>query len=250
MNYLYFACDWIISTAVIFGRTFRAAEPLGVQLVTIGGLKKNDEGFLIITFAMRVSDETQLEAFKQVIGIEKGLVNWYPISESFFAQGEEVQNPLEMLGSEGAARIDSMMSCVMRNRNLQEQISTANMENYYFGCDWRLLPDQLGLLPAAIEAMNKLGGGIHALWSRNDEQGYHIQELGIRVTSLPDLATFIIEIGQAIGWSNWHKLSVEDYYWGTSFTDDEFDFWNTNFFIKICQNTALKNQEIANNQKL
>ncbi|MBI1279607.1 MAG: hypothetical protein GC179_15880 [Anaerolineaceae bacterium] len=249
MNYLYFACDWIISTAVIFGRTFRAAQQSGIQLVTIGGLKKNDEGFLFITFAMRVSEETQLEAFKQMIGIEKGFVNWYPISATFFAQGEEVQNPLEM-GTEAGSQIDAMIRNVKHNRNLQEQISTANTENYYFGCDWVLLPNQPTLLPRAIEVMNKFGGEIHALWSRNDEQGYHIQELGVRVTSLHNLASFIIEIGQAIGWNNWHKLSEEYYYWGTSFTDDEFDFWNINFFVKTSQNAALKNQEIANNQKL
>jgi hypothetical protein len=249
MSDLYFACDWIISSDIIFSRAYRAAEKLAVEVVTIGGNKTNDEGFLFITFAVCVSDEAQLEEFNQMLSLEYGLVDWYPITEATFSQGDHFLETFRHgLSSEQTSLIDSMSGNMARNNNQREKLDHANEESLYFGCDWAFLPEQLLLLPKAIEAINQLGGGIHALWSRDDDNGYHIQELGVRVASAADLASFNIDIGQAIGWSNWRRLSVEHYYWGTNFTVNEYDRWDIGLFIETHQETALKNQQIAKNQ--
>ena len=85
---LHFACGWVIRPNVDYGQLVKMATEEGCQLVAIAPLYKSSEGYMVMTFAVRVEAEAQLVTFIKKAGVEYGLTHWYGVPEDYYVGGQ------------------------------------------------------------------------------------------------------------------------------------------------------------------
>jgi hypothetical protein len=88
MTDLYFACAWIIRANTDYDRLMHLAAESECDLVAVAPIQISQQGFAVMTFALRTPSEAHLVEFVQVAGAEMGLTHWYGVPESYFATGK------------------------------------------------------------------------------------------------------------------------------------------------------------------
>jgi hypothetical protein len=245
MSYQYFACDWIITTPVFLSAVAKAADQIHAHPVILRS-KLNLDGFMTLTFGIRVDKESDLEIFNQLIGDVLNTGHWYPITEELFGQEKSIMEWLRTSdGPEFGAVLDAMIRHTIHNENLEERLKNTGKNNIYRGVEWTLLPHQLALFPDAIARITERDGGLHILLhSRKNELGHNICILGIRVISIADLEMFMTSIGYALGLGHHYPIDEKQYYWGCRFTDS--GFLRIKDYVEYSRKIAEENERIIN----
>jgi hypothetical protein len=85
---LHFACGWVIRPNVDYARLAQMAREAQCTLAAIAPLFKSKEGYMVMTFAVRVPSEAELVAFIKAAGVEYGLTHWYGVPQEYYERGQ------------------------------------------------------------------------------------------------------------------------------------------------------------------
>ncbi|MBL8118572.1 MAG: hypothetical protein JNJ78_13660 [Anaerolineae bacterium] len=95
---LYFACGWVIRPNTDFHALMHAAADAGCELVAVAPINISQQGYAVLTFALRTTSEAQLVAFIQHVGPDLGLTHWYGVTQDYFSRGAPLY--LQMVSDE------------------------------------------------------------------------------------------------------------------------------------------------------
>ncbi len=82
-----FACGWVIRPNTDFHELMHDAAECQCELVAVAPIQISQQGYAVLTFALRTTEEAHLVAFIQRVGAESGLTHWYSVPESYFEGG-------------------------------------------------------------------------------------------------------------------------------------------------------------------
>ena len=88
MTSLYFACGWVIRPNIDYDHLMHLAAESDCELVAIAPIKISEQGYAVMTFAVRTPSEAHLVEFVEVAGAQMGLTHWYSVPEEYFASGQ------------------------------------------------------------------------------------------------------------------------------------------------------------------
>jgi hypothetical protein len=88
MTPLYFACAWIIRPDTDYDHLMHLAAESECELVGVAPIQISQQGYAVMTFAVRTPSEAHLVEFVQVAGAEMGLTHWYGVPESYYLTGK------------------------------------------------------------------------------------------------------------------------------------------------------------------
>lgn len=86
-TYLYFACGWVIRPDVDYVKLRQYADDAEADLVAINPIHTSEQGYAVMTFAVRVLDEPALVRFIETAGVDMGLTHWYGVTAEYWRQG-------------------------------------------------------------------------------------------------------------------------------------------------------------------
>jgi hypothetical protein len=85
---LYFACGWVIRPNVDYNPLAQMAAEAKCELAAISPLFKSKEGYMVMTFAVRMPSEAELVEFVKKVGVEYGMTHWYGVPQDYYASGQ------------------------------------------------------------------------------------------------------------------------------------------------------------------
>jgi hypothetical protein len=85
---LHFACGWVIRPNVDYNSLARMAAEAKCDLAAISPLFKSKDGYMVMTFAVRVPSEAELVEFVKKVGVEYGMTHWYGVPKEYYEGGQ------------------------------------------------------------------------------------------------------------------------------------------------------------------
>ncbi len=241
--YYYFTCEWIINTCFWFGKLIRIAEQLQCDLVAIGNVIENEDGYFIYSLAVRVTSVDLIEDFIEKTRSEMGITEWRTVSEEYYKQGDRLARKLEDTDSfSQSSWFSEMLAYGRLNEVRQDRHDNETPEAIYSACDWLLLPQRLLQLEKARREILNLEGIIYLLNFRKDQQGHYFQTIGIRAPSSSALQVFMHQIGNNIGLENCHQINPQEFYIGARI--NERGVYSAEALAEANLKYALENEEL------
>jgi hypothetical protein len=87
MTPYYFACAWVIRPDIDYEELMHLAAESECELVAIAPISISNQGFAVLTFALKTPSEAHLVEFIQTVGPEMGLTHWYGVNEAYYESG-------------------------------------------------------------------------------------------------------------------------------------------------------------------
>jgi hypothetical protein len=87
MTDLYFACGWVIRPDIDYEELMHLAAESECELVAIAPISISNQGFAVLTFALKTPSEAHLVEFIQTVGPDMGLTHWYGVNEAYYESG-------------------------------------------------------------------------------------------------------------------------------------------------------------------
>ena len=84
----HFACGWVIHSDIDYDRLMHMAIHSGCELVAVAPISTSEQGFAVMTFAVRTEAEANLVEFIKDAGAEVGMTHWYGVPEAYFDAGK------------------------------------------------------------------------------------------------------------------------------------------------------------------
>lgn len=84
---LHFACGWVIRPNTDYDALMHTAGEAGCELVGVAPINITQQGFAVMTFAIRCEAEANLVNFIRQYEPEMGLTHWYGVPASYYEQG-------------------------------------------------------------------------------------------------------------------------------------------------------------------
>jgi hypothetical protein len=85
---LHFSCGWVIRPNVDYNQIAQMAAEAKCELAAIAPLFKSKDGYMVMTFAVRVPSEAELVEFIKKAGVEYGMTHWYGVQADYYAGGQ------------------------------------------------------------------------------------------------------------------------------------------------------------------
>lgn len=239
---LYFASEWVVNTDIVFRKLVNVTDQLGLGLVIIRDVEQNAAGLFVYTVAVRMSEKNLLEEFKEKIGREIRLTEWYAISGEEYEQGKKLKDIIDSMEPfEYTSWLDGMNYFGRQNEIYRDRVDHDTQDAVYHSCDWRLFPDQLLRFKGATSLVSKLYGAIYLFQLRRNRQGYHVLTFGTRTPSISALQSFMKEFGDSLGLTNCHSISSDEFYSGIKVSEQ--GFYSASAIADWYSKYALENQE-------
>jgi hypothetical protein len=84
---LYFACGWVIRPDTDYFRLRQFAAESRCDLAAVPPIYVSQQGYAVMTFAVRTPSEAWLVEFIKKAGVGMGLTHWYGVPEDYYARG-------------------------------------------------------------------------------------------------------------------------------------------------------------------
>lgn len=85
---MYFACGWVIRPDVDYAKLRDMAVAADCELAAVSPLYTSQEGYVVMTFAVRVASEGLLVDFIKEAGAAYGLTHWYGVPQEYYEGGQ------------------------------------------------------------------------------------------------------------------------------------------------------------------
>lgn len=230
MTKIYYACDWAIKPIAGYSSLLYKADELGCNMVKLGGISEDKDGFHRLTIAAAAESEHIIRAIIEYAEELMGMDEWYEISETQYSKGIEFSKflsppdsmpPLERLATLGR------LNCAIEDR-----VTYKNQSNLYYSCACLLNKRQLEYLKFAYDNLDTLGASMYKLYIDTKDVKKPIAIFAIRIPSEKILKRFIAETQKYIQFTNWEPISEEFFYANSV----KFcGFWTIEEFVKHWQ---------------
>jgi hypothetical protein len=244
MDQLYFACNWIVN-ADEFSNVWRLIETAKVMGCSLKDSRfefglETKEGYSFYRFVIEVPSTTILQQYVKQVAIPESpfaakypIINqnpkpthfsdWYPVSQQYFDQISIFVVDGETKDVGDLQQINSMMWTDVaafysrRNKELGELLATRTAE--YYVCDWVIPGSQPdGWLRIFIDPFYQYK--MRTSGSRQNEEGFFIQRMIVRVFDIEELDNFVHKKGRQAGLTQWKKIAETEFYEALPITDN------------------------------